>query len=461
MKRLVAKHLLVLCATLSIGLLTFSPIASVPHAYAQNIQIGKVNFVTIEGARLNPNPPNATNIIGPTILPLSIGEYRMYFQARDSNRYANIMSATTTDGIHWTFDSGLRVLHGPTPSSIDWEAGEPDVIQGFNGTYLMPYTGRQQILRAPTGSFSHRIVFASSADSLRWTKDNYSFADRSQASGFAASADVIKVNSEYEMYYTGCCDNISGIFRAQSTNFVLWQTMGQVFEVGHDSSAIEVNGTYYMFFMAPPSFTPATPMNQDVLFLAVSADGINWSKEVYRMTLTNSSSGGTVDTSTLGDPAPMVAPSGSLFVYVNGPMGNSIIGIKPTSSLPKAAPQTTSTTYSSNSTTSSTTRSTNSTTTSVTTNTAITSSALTSTTTAIPTSPTQTTTSHTSATETASSGGLETVWIVLAAVAVVIIGAAVAYVVRTRRTRGPANSLPATRYSESRRHGLHFSSVTS
>ena len=326
-----------------VGLIAFGPGSYVPSVLARGTQIGTVSLATIQGAQLSLNPPNATNIIGPTILRLSNGEYRMYFQARDSNGYANIMSATSTDGLRWTYDSGVRVLHGPTPSSIDWEAGEPDVIQGFNGTYFMPYTGRQQIPGAPTGAFFHKVVFASSQDSLGWAKGNYNFSDPSQTGGFTSSADVIKVNGAYEMYYTGCCQTISGIFRAQSTDFVHWQTMGRIFEVGHDSSTIEVNGTYYMFLMAPPSFTPATPMNQDVLFLAVSSDGINWSNEVYRAVLTNSSSGETINTSTLGDPADMVAQNGNLIVYLNGPMGSSIFGTEPVSSLPKAPAQTTST----------------------------------------------------------------------------------------------------------------------
>lgn len=341
--RVVAKHLLVSYVTLLVGLFASVPGSYTPSANAQGIQIGTVGFVTIQGARLGLNPPNSTNIIGPTILRLSNGEYRMYFQARDSAGYANIMSATSADGLRWAYDSGIRVLHGPTSSSVDWEAGEPDVIRGFNGTYFMPYTGREQIPGAPTGAFFHKIAFASSQDSLGWTKDNYTFSDPGQSGGFTSSADVIKVNSDYEMYYTGCCQTISGIFRAQSADFVHWQTMGQAFEVGHDSGTVEVNGTYYMFLMAPPSFTPTTQMNQDVLFLAVSGDGINWSNEVYRVTLSNSTSGGTVDTSTLGDPAPMLAPDGSLFVYINAPMGQSIFGIKPTTSLPKATTQATST----------------------------------------------------------------------------------------------------------------------
>ncbi len=303
---------------------------------SQNVSFGgAVNFTTVQGAQVGLNQPNATNIVGPTIIRLPNGAYRMYFQSRAQSGYVNVMSATSTDGVHWTYDSGIRVQHGPSQSSIDWQIGEPDVIQGYNGTYLMAYTGRQAIPGAPPGAYFHKIVFASSTDDLNWTKDNYNFSDPSQTGGFTSSADILKLGGKYVMYYTGCCQTVSGIFMAQSTNFVNWQVIGSVFGVGHDSSTIELNGTYYMFFMAPSNFVPNQNMNQDVLLMAVSNDGTNWSDEIYPVAITNSSNGSAINTSTLGDPAAMLAPDGSLLVYVNGPMGQSIFGIKPTSQLPK------------------------------------------------------------------------------------------------------------------------------
>ena len=81
------------------------------------------------------------SIVGPSLIRLKDGRYRLYLQAREAgltreeNReLVNIISLISTDGIRWDAEPGIRIPHG-SDSDVDSEAGEPGVYLGLDDKY--------------------------------------------------------------------------------------------------------------------------------------------------------------------------------------------------------------------------------------------------------------------------------------------------------------------------------------
>ena len=276
------------------------------------------------------------SIVGPSLIRLKDGRYRLYLQSRadrsnENMDGVNIISLISTNGIQWDVEPGIRIPYG-NESDVDSEAGEPGVYLGLDDKYHMAYTGRfMGINRQGKSQKMHRVVFAVSDDGLNWTKQNQHYADPENINDFASSADVTIVNGEYVIYYTGQRNIIRATYDG-----LTWVRQEIAFSAGHDSTMIKIDGAYYMFWMMPEAleYTRNTDRGEDLLFMAVSRDGVNWSKNYYRVVVEHSDGSG-IDARMIQDPGAILLSDGSLRIFLNDFGGKSIFSIKPVETLPK------------------------------------------------------------------------------------------------------------------------------
>ena len=282
------------------------------------------------------------SIVGPSLIRLKDGRYRLYLQAREAgltgeeNReLVNIISLISTDGIRWDAEPGIRIPHG-SDSDVDSEAGEPGVYLGLDDKYYMAYTGRYMgVNKEGKSQKMHRVVFAVSDDGANWSKLNQYYADPQNINDFVSSADVNVVNGRYVIYYTGQ----RNIIRATSQDGLTWVRQEIAISAGHDSTMVKYDGVYYMFAKMPEDLAYArkTDTRLDLLVMALSHVGVNWSKNYYQVVVKNAD-GSKVTAENLQDPSAILLPDGSLRIFLNNNRGKGIYSIKPAETLPKLAP---------------------------------------------------------------------------------------------------------------------------
>jgi predicted GH43/DUF377 family glycosyl hydrolase len=292
--------------------------------------LGTLFFIRDDKPIVTASGMGMSDIVGPSIIRLKDGKYRMYLQGHNQMG-TNIVSIVSNDGLAWTPDPGIRIQHG-SQSDLDYEAGEPGAFMGLDGKYYLAYTGRQTV----ANELYHKILFAISDNGLNWTKLNKVFSDSLNRSSFAASADVISVNSAYIMYYTGGAN----VIKATSNDGINWTRQGVVHDNGHDSTVAVFSDKYYMFTKVqlvsnvtknPNNTGPI--VNNDAVLMSVSTDGINWPHSYYRI-IVKDSSGAEIPDSNLQDPATAIMVDGSLRLYFNTMGGTSIISTRPATQLP-------------------------------------------------------------------------------------------------------------------------------
>ena len=281
-----------------------------------------------------------SSIVGPSLIETEDGHYRLYIQARaeknnENMSGVNILSLISDDGINWNYEPGIRISHG-ADSDVDAEAGEPGVYLGPDNKYHMAYTGRfMGKNKAGKDQKMHRVVFAMSEDGLTWTKLNQHYSDPENINDFASSAEVTIIDGEYVIYYTGQ----RNIIRATSNDGISWNREEIAFKTGHDSTMIKIDDTYYMFWNMPREMVygrnPDT--KQDVLFMALSSDGVHWSRDYYQLAI-EKPDGSKLAAQEIQDPGAILIADGSLRIFLNDLGGKSIYSIKPMTTLPKLDP---------------------------------------------------------------------------------------------------------------------------
>ena len=140
-------------------------------------------------------------------------EFRMYYHGFSGSSH-QVGLATSPDGLNWTKYAGNPVL---TPGPAAWDNGSvrvPMVWKEGLTDYRMIYTG--------SGSGGMRVGYATSTDGISWTKhpSNPVFNDPTWAAGETENWGVMKVGSEYLMWYSDFGMRQSGI--AVSTDLVSW-----------------------------------------------------------------------------------------------------------------------------------------------------------------------------------------------------------------------------------------------
>ncbi len=299
--------------------------------------VGKVKFQIDVPDVASAEKLGQASIVGPSLIQLEDGRYRLYIQARADGKSkdidgVNIISLISKDAIKWEVEPGIRIIHG-SESSVDYEAGEPEVFQAINGKYYMAYTGRFIGLnKKGVEQKMHRIAFAVSDDGLFWTKLDKFYEDPKNINDFASSADVHIIDGEYVIYYTGQ----RNIIRATSADGLKWKRKEIAISAGHDSTMVKINETYYLFAKMPENLVygrnPDT--ENDFLVMAISQDGINWSDEYYQV-IVQDSNGRELILRDIQDPGSIILTDGSLRLFLNNNGGKNIYSIKPTSDLPK------------------------------------------------------------------------------------------------------------------------------
>lgn len=116
-------------------------------------------FVLEKGVRLQGGMP--------TLITLPNGRYRMYFNTFPDN---SIKSAISSNGFDFEIEPGERLSKGPARSPDQGGIIHPSVIRVSDGTYKMYYDG--VATNSPqSGPDSWTVMSASSSDGLIWTKD--------------------------------------------------------------------------------------------------------------------------------------------------------------------------------------------------------------------------------------------------------------------------------------------------
>ena len=213
--------------------------------YFHDHQNNMLTAVSTDGQHFN-DVTKIFNGMMPTVIKLSNGSYRMYYFVNSQNSLPNnpnqpqpgvpnqpppapcngncpamkhdLVSATSTDGLHWTQDPGIRLA--ATPLNNDgYDAStmiHPSVIQMGNGTYKLYYDGEVD----PTSTLalaSHyrRILSASSKDGLHWSKDPSYRIDASMLHTYEAySPKALYQNGKVILHFT----TPNGIYQAESTD---------------------------------------------------------------------------------------------------------------------------------------------------------------------------------------------------------------------------------------------------
>lgn len=227
--------------------------------------------------------PDDTHVLSPSVMFLD-GEYKMWYTGHDGSAY-QICYANSTDGINWTrygivlpkgelgdydsvhaafasviYDSGQykmwysgkdgsswRILYATSPDGISWTKqglaidlgayGEPDDVLAYTPSvlktteYEMWYTGRD--------GYTERILYANSSDGLNWSKHGI-VVDMDYKGAYdhqrAISPNVLYVDGQYEMYYSGFDGEKYRILKSTSPDGLTWNKSGIVVDVGDTGS---------------------------------------------------------------------------------------------------------------------------------------------------------------------------------------------------------------------------------
>ncbi len=195
-----------------------------------------VSWTKDSGVRLSPGGEfNVDAIASPDVIKLDSGSYRMYYMGVAGgapNHY--ILSATSSDGLTWTKESGYRLTTGGTYDS--GQVHNPEVIKLDDGTYRMYYFGSE------SGSSAYRILSATSSDGLTWTKESGVRIERDSTSDQVCYPDVIRLSDgSYRMYYSKSGGNI--LSATSSDGLTLTKESGTRISKGgtYDSTAYASN----------------------------------------------------------------------------------------------------------------------------------------------------------------------------------------------------------------------------
>lgn len=145
--------------------------------------------------------------------------YKMWYSGHNGSVYAYICYATSTDGITWTKAGSPCLTYGGTYDST--YLSNPCVIKVSDTDYRMWYDG--------SDGTNRRVLYATSADGITWTKVGISIAPSSAGVYTYDSLNthapwVIKESDdEYLMWYTGeVTASENRILTARSKDGVTW-----------------------------------------------------------------------------------------------------------------------------------------------------------------------------------------------------------------------------------------------
>jgi hypothetical protein len=228
---------------------------------------------------------------------LASGSYRMYFGANfpaassTSGAMTAIRSATSTDGVTWSIESGYRLLgDGDSSNNSDPDGippteavvSGPRVVQLSNGSYRMYYQASSQGTTPP----DFREKSATSSDGLHWTRET-TIVSIGGSSPFSTAGHcyVLRLSdTSYVMFLTGNptaeSASPSNLYEGTSTDGTTFGNWKELYADGHDPFVIRLaDGRYALFF-------GYLIERQRV---AISSDGVTWPATAYETILLDQS----------------------------------------------------------------------------------------------------------------------------------------------------------------------------
>jgi predicted GH43/DUF377 family glycosyl hydrolase len=204
-------------------------------------------------------------------LPALVGWGFLLFNLRVIRRpffpYDRILSATSSDGLLWHRETGIRLDVGGPHQSV--QVYFPSVIQ-LSDSWRMHYRA---------GGHHSSIATANSLDGLSWHEESeLPFPnERSAELERLDSPWVVSTDGGFRIYYSGYDRQVWQIYTCNSADPTRWTGQCQVLDLGTEktlphSKAPSIVAWQDGWIMAFMRFTA----NKVVIYTAKSSDGLNW-----------------------------------------------------------------------------------------------------------------------------------------------------------------------------------------
>lgn len=200
------------------------------------------------------------------------GNYKMWYTTLASGGIGSIGYAVSIDGINWT-----RPVIGPVitrGSYFDWDGYSVAVgaVIIENNQFKLFYSGVSQTNQSGIG-------LAVSNDGINWTKNNQPLLVNEDGEDLITVDEVIKIGNQYLMYYSSRKFNYYSIKLAISSDGINWTryssnpilTANQSWEgLGVYAPSVYYDGNkYHMVYMNA---------NANAFGEAISSNGVQWTK---------------------------------------------------------------------------------------------------------------------------------------------------------------------------------------
>ncbi len=227
-----------------------------------------------------------TKVLRPFVLKEN-GTYKMWYTSSTAAlKGANVTYATSTDGLIWS--AKIPTNLAPTVGTADSNGVTSGVVINDGGTYKMWYVGQDSYNVS-------RILYATSADGINWTKGTNGTplvvldvgSSGSFDSGGVSTSYVMKDGSTYKMWYSAMdgsnlWDHIGYATSADGINWT--KASSSVMNLGNSGSfddhmllvctVLKITNTDWRMFYVGINSSDGTERNG----YATSADGINWTR---------------------------------------------------------------------------------------------------------------------------------------------------------------------------------------
>lgn len=207
---------------------------------------------------------NWVGLFGIALLALALAN--LCWWKRPVFPYDCILSASSTDGLHWVRDEGLRIDVGGGHNSN--QVYYPDIITTAGG-FRIYYRG---------GGDKSVILSGVSADGMVWRVEQGERLGLGQQFERLGGSDIIPLATGYRIYFAGYDGTRWKIYCSESRDGLVWGRETCCLEVGEgrglphikDPSIVAVADLYRMYFMR---FSDS----ETHIYVSTSADGIAWS----------------------------------------------------------------------------------------------------------------------------------------------------------------------------------------
>jgi len=254
----------------------------------------QISWQKAEGNPIVPAGVGAGYAFNPAVLvdnPAKL--YRMWFQAQSYAVGWSVFAAISEDGVSWYTFADNPVLEAGTAQFETDGVASCDVIR-VGSEYRIYYTGLEGCCRSSIG-------LATSTDGLHWTRYAGNPVLQPSATGWDAETlsgpRVIRDGSRYLMYYRGNGGGSVQTGLAVSNDGITWtkDPRNPVLPLGGsgswDQSGTEPGGVFVDHGMFHMFYNGASPGSPEAVGLATSPDGVTWQKLTGNPVLTGGGPG--------------------------------------------------------------------------------------------------------------------------------------------------------------------------